>query len=108
MTFEEIEKWKDDAIIDGWLCQPLTNKNVKLEKDGFSIMIYLSTKNKRILGWGPDALAIQIPKIYSFDFLIQDLSICSICGKKGKTVKLNFADRVCPECRDAEIEKTNY
>lgn len=110
--------WKAAAIADGWSDEPLygsegVERACKLRRDGF--VAHVLTREPREAGkghmaqrqaeykvtvWGPDDLVVGIHHPYSMAALQRALRCCSACGAEGDTVRLAFADRVCPPCRE--------
>lgn len=52
-----------------------------------------------LCGWGPDGLAINIPKAYSFAAIKAATLQCGVCGAEGvETERVAFANRSCAAC----------
>ena len=91
------KKWIEDAIKDGWedVSHPFTL--FKLKKDDFT---FYSLHGDDGFCYGPDGLYVEIPEEYSYEELLKNLHKCSLCGNKGKTYQIGFAERVCLPCRE--------
>lgn len=109
MTLEDARAWREAAIRDGWTITPLyhgadIDRSARLTKRGFVALII----DGSLIMWGPDGLAIEVPRQYSWIAIVAGLSVCEKCGREGKTVRLGFAGRVCPECRNRLAPKVEY
>lgn len=118
MTREEIETWRKAVLDDGWVIEPVypdesIDTYCRLSREGFVANVMLRTETDfggpmhNLHIWGSDGLAIR-PKSYSWKELQESLQVCSICGVIGPTVRLAFANRVCPKCRALHVDKYEY
>jgi hypothetical protein len=115
MILKAAEKWRDDALSDGWSMTRTTDHEAEssacsLEKEGFRAMVLTRTQRDpkkwhyevSLHVWGPDQLAIEIGPTYSWDAIRQGVETCSECRFTGiPTVRVGFANRVCEACRPA-------
>jgi hypothetical protein len=102
----DVRAWREAAIKDGWAISPLYHgedfdHSCRLAKEGFLTQIVSGS----IMLWGPDGLIVDTPWPYSWIALVSGLEICGVCGARGKTVRVGFAHRVCPECRAKRLPK---
>lgn len=109
-TIESATAWRLAALADGWTEEPTyvgqpVEQDSTLERGGFKV--HLSARPPAREGlrpwagvsvWGPDGLTIPAPEVYDFAEMERHLRICGECGKEGDTVRLGFANRVCPDC----------
>ena len=47
--------------------------------------------------WAPDGLVVDVPYIYDFRYMRVEAHRCNYCKLLGKTVRIGFAGRACPE-----------
>lgn len=99
---------------DGWEVLPTyshepVERAWRARRDGFIISGLCRTDEDgrpegcpEVCGWGPDGLAINIPKIYSFAAISAATQVCGVCGAEGvKTERVAFANRACASCSPA-------
>ena len=110
-------RWKKAAIADGWNATPTYESEsiesaTKLEKDGFICTILTRTNVgqwKYVVSiniWGPDKLVINPPTEYSWEKIINAISVCSYCYRKDvETQRVGFAGRCCADCIIVQREK---
>lgn len=114
MTKEEIIKFKEDAINDGWEIEPIyENESIetafRLTKEGYDISIILRDNYKSVAIWGPDGLQIPPQQKYDMDYLRKALTCCPICGAESvKTYRYSFAGRCCKKCLPEMQRKFEY
>ncbi len=120
----QVQKFRDDAIKDGWSIKPTYDHYESVEsastlsKDGFVMSIltrthdlnkYPNVKNLyevKISIWGPDDLAIEPPQEYDMEKIVEGMRFCKHCGKTDvDTFKYSFAGRCCKNCLPALREK---
>ena len=121
MNKEKVLKFREDAIKDGWAHEPIygdqepEEQAMSLKFQGFSMLIYARPGEpgtaRKVDGypngyhysvsiWGPDGLSIETPEAYSMSELESLMHKCRYCGSIGETVRINFAGRCCPSCRE--------
>jgi len=104
----DVEQWKADALADGWVQGERKEQYIK---ERFYATINLRPETDMLKAycnvsiWGPDDLHIPVSYPYSWGKLQESLTICTICGKVGETVRLAFCNRVCPECRAKNLDE---
>lgn len=103
MNREQVIAWREAAVKDEWLIAPLwtnvsTDTAARLTKEGFVCQIY-STNNFSVAVWGADGLAVDVPDVYSWDIIKDNLTRCTNCHQIVSSVRrLAFAGRVCEPC----------
>ena len=120
---KQVQKFRDDAVKDGWLIKPTYDRESvesasSLSKDGFSMLIltrthdlklYPNIKNlyeAKVSIWGSDGLAIEPPLEYDMQKIIDGTRFCKHCGKTNvDTFRYSFAGRCCKDCLPAMREK---
>lgn len=83
-----------------------------LTKEGFVAMaimrprgtdlkyVVLTKDNATLNVWAPDDLAVDITAEYDWLAIKMSTRHCGYCKKVGRTVRIGFAGRCCPECRE--------
>lgn len=106
MKRNEVIAWREAALADGWTHEPIYKNEaeetaMQLDKEGFHAQVYLreNPSDFCLAVWGPDRLAIEPPVVYNFEGIKRLVNVCEKCSKEGPTVRLAFANRVCPDCR---------
>lgn len=100
-------EWRKALLADGWLPEPIyadeysDTVSARFTRDGYNVSIFCKPDalSDSMSCWGPDDLAITLPDTYDFDAIKTGAELCTSCGKRGKTVRIGFAGRVCPPCR---------
>ena len=107
MTLNEIVAWRDAAVADGWSITPTYNSEgidraSTLDRDGWKALILTrSERDCDVVVWSSDRLVVTHGTIYSFEELKRNERLCSNCGSTEiATVRIGFAGRVCPTCRE--------
>ena len=117
LTNEMCAEWRDTLIADGWEVKPIyedsydPDVSLKFNRDGFTIHLYRENNTvggNSISAWGPDGLSVRLPEYYNFESIKANLDLCSQCGNRGETVRLSFAGRVCPPCREKLKSQYEY
>jgi hypothetical protein len=117
-----IRAWIAAALADGWYIAPTygdgepVDSAASLSKDGFAVLVTLREPTKwmpaydvSIAAWGPDALGVKVPDVYSMAALQAELRSCHDCGARDvETVRIGFAGRCCAECRPKLVAKHEY
>jgi hypothetical protein len=124
-AMDETRQWVADAKADGWELEPTygdsepIERAVKGRREGFVFMATMrpaiqddprpwmkGVKDSMTLNvWGPDGMALSIPRPYSFERLRIATRKCNYCEREDVDVKrVGFAGRVCAAC-DAEVRK---
>ena len=112
--FDKGTRWIESCVGDGWSKLSVypfsSSETVKLERDGFVIHVYdqHSLGGGSVAAWGPDKLCLELPDEYDWEAIQAAVSLCSECDYIGVTVRLGFAQRVCPKCRARLIDKYEY
>ena len=114
------EDWKL-LQADGWVSERIypksgdgefdPSKSTKWAREGFNVSIYRKAdalSPDHVCGWGPDGLALDLSKSYSWQMVQDALKVCSNCGAVGPTVRVGFAGRVCPACRVILAPRIEY
>lgn len=104
---ELLDQWRDALLADGWQADGIygdyaPDKSAKFERDGFVVHIYRaanSLSDGSISAWGPDRLALELPGVYDFAQMQDNMNKCMECGAHGETQRVGFAGRVCAACR---------
>ena len=112
------EEWYNALVEDGWEHAPIypisddlpEPRSTLFRKDGFTIHIYRKSDalSDSISAWGPDALAVKLPKKYDFNTIKENLRLCDFCGEFGDTQPIGFAGRVCAKCHKENIARIEY
>lgn len=126
---QRIEAWRLAALADGWQQVPTyrgesVERAATLTKDGFKALLINRpsgperpdgsgfTGEVQLNVWGPDGLAVLVPKVYDFAALTENLQRCEFCQQVvEKTVRIGWAGRACPPCREKhapEIERPGW
>ena len=125
MTRDEVIKWREDAIADGWSHEPIYGDHepeetaMRLKRDGFTASVYNRTGKTEGGGsgvfigsvsvWGPDKLHVAHHNFYSWDLLIRSLEQCDYCNLYPvKTQCVGFAGRCCSNCLPEQRKKQEY
>ena len=107
LTDEQIAEFEAALVADGW-SRKVDSNLCEYKRDGFVILVATLRHGLDISIWGDDSLAIEPPEVYSFDELKRLMTVCGECGVVGKTVRLGFAGRVCPDCRKRLAPTVEY
>jgi hypothetical protein len=121
---QQVQKFRDDAVKDGWSIKPTYPPHESVEsasslsKDGFSMLILTRTHDLKLYPnvnnlyeveisiWGPDRLAIEPPREYDMQKIIDGMRFCKHCWKIDvETVRYSFAGRCCKDCLPALKKK---
>ena len=96
---QQVQKFRDDAVKDGWSIKPTYPPHESVEsasslsKDGFSMLILTRTHDLKLYPnvnnlyeveisiWGPDRLAIEPPREYDMQKIIDGMRFCKHCWK---------------------------
>lgn len=118
---EAIEKWRLDAIADGWEHKPsdvamdgtvLMPEEIEseLDKDGWHALVYNRPDGyQEISVWGKDQLAVDTPDAYSMVTLEWNSHRCMYCKDYfPETVRIGFAGRCCQPCRVKHVAEVEY
>lgn len=112
--------WREAAVKDGWSIQPTfytepVESHASLYKEGFQahVKARIKTKGKwkyeaQVCLWGPDRLAVRVPKIYDWEKIVVGLKTCNVCGAIGETFQYSFAGRCCENCLPDMKKKHEY
>jgi len=109
--------YQEALLADGWSSAAIyasqfdPTKSARFTRDGWKIAVYRAADSlgrDSISAWGPDGLAIDVPAVYSWEALQTALLVCGGCDAVGKTVRLGFAGRVCPACREKYVARVEY
>lgn len=122
---EQTWDWVRAAILDGWSVEPTYGgeswrQAATLKKGGFQAQVIMRPKGTKfgrqellrddasINVWGPDGMAIRLEGSYDWNVITAALTVCNECAKKGPTVRIGFAGRVCAECRKKLAPSIEY
>jgi phage FluMu protein Com len=108
MGFEEdlvvVIDWIKSALDDGWT---RVDGSSRIKKDDVVVHFrVLPTRHTRrceaaLSGYTQDGLGLLLPIPYCWDTILKNIKLCSRCHKTvDKVVRLGFAERVCPACRE--------
>ena len=107
--FTKGNRWIESCTADGWQVLEVDGHFTKLFREGYIIHVYSkSICGESVSAWGPDQLALELPEEYDWETIQVNVNHCSECDYIGHTVRLGFANRVCPECRVRLIDKYEY
>lgn len=114
----EATAFREAAIADGWSCRPTyqdhepMERAATLERDGFKIMVIARPRSANlnpsgdVCGWGPDRLAIRMPKVYDWATIQAGARTCSVCNTSDvETARFGFAGRACLTCQPSAEAK---
>ncbi len=113
----KIRCWVAQAVMDGWNFKATyPTESIKtaltLSKEGYTVMVLLRSEYEASLKvWDPADMAIEAPETYSMGELKLNAKQCSYCKAVGVTVRIGFAGRCCPACREthaASIETRGW
>jgi len=112
----QIQAYQQALIADGWEPSAIyadqydPEKTARFKRAGFTITFYrrADSLSESVAAWGPDGLAVDLPPEYDWAQLQANCKICSNCGRRGDTVRLGFANRVCPTCRATIGDQVEY
>ena len=115
MTQEEVLRWVVNAVSDGWTIKPTYShedmaRAASLGKNDYKALT-LARQDDRggsVSVWGPDRLAIEVPFPYDWNAIVAGTKICCYCSMVGDTVRIGFAGRCCPKCREEHKAKVEY
>jgi hypothetical protein len=121
---ESVRRWVADAVADRWEIEPTYQSEpvesaATLTKDGFKVLALMRDRGEdrdvhycceaKVSAWGPDGLAIRVPRTYDFDLIQQSLRRCGECGADDvETQRVGFAGRVCESCLPAAQKKYEF
>jgi len=114
MTEEQVLRWIINAVADGWTIEPTyphesADKAASLDKEGYhALTLARSELDVSISVWGSDELHVDVPETYDWDVMVRGTRICMYCGAVGNTVRIGFAGRCCPECREEHKAKVEF
>lgn len=120
MTNEQIARWVQDAIADGWTHGPIYEHEpeetaMRLERDGFRASVFMRPilSGHSLYAWAPDDCAVDAPERYDMQQLRRNVHKCGKCGQyvDDATVRVGFANRACRRCAPAlrkEIETPGW
>lgn len=109
-AYDEAIAWREAAVKDGWSIKSTykheaVESHASLEKEGFVASVMARELNKSkfkyqadVTVWAPDGLQIRVPRIYSWDKIIEGIHTCNKCGEHGETYQYSFAGRCCAKC----------
>lgn len=108
MTLAQVREFVEAAKNDSWQYEATyklesIDTAITLRREGFVIMATLRGEkhySHSLSMWGNDGLAIKIPTHYSFEAIQHAMLVCEKCDTIGQTVRVAFANRMCPQCRD--------
>lgn len=118
--FIEVCKWKHAAIKDGWSIEPTyqiedVSSAATLHKDGFTASIYTRRNigkwryEANVSVWGPDGLAIIVPRMYNWKEIKRATRRCNYCKAENvNTKRVGFAGRCCDNCHPTLKPKIEY
>ena len=120
VALDYVTIFRQAAVADGWTQQPTypgsepIEQAASLEKDGWKMQVICrpTTMDRRgqpircsasIHIWGPDDLAVNVPRSYDWAELQDGLRTCSACKATNvETQRVGFAGRVCATCLPAQ------
>jgi hypothetical protein len=121
---ESARQWVADAVADGWTIEPTyRTESIKraatLTKDDYKALVLMRDDSHtpgsrfkytaQVSVWGPDGLAINVPREYDFALIEKAVRRCSECGVDDiDTQRVGFAGRVCAACLPAAQKKHEY
>lgn len=114
-------QWKTDLRADGWEQSQIypgsatQGECYRYKRDGWTIQIYdyQSPHNhewkQSVSAWGPGTLAVKLPELYDWAEIQRRSNVCQYCKREvPETVRLGFAGRACPECREKLAPTVEY
>jgi hypothetical protein len=124
-ALETVRQWVAAAVADGWAISPTyqtesVDSAATLDKDGFQALVLTRDRGEgadgkryryeaKVSAWGPDRLAINVPRKYDFALMQQATKHCAECGKDGvDTQRVGFAGRVCADCLPKTQKQHEY
>lgn len=121
---ETVREWVAAAVADGWNIEPTYKTEPQesaatLSKNGFRAMALMRDRGEihdrryryeaHVSAWGPDGLAISVPKRYDFALIEKAVRRCGECGREDvDTQRVGFAGRVCAGCLPEARKKHEY
>lgn len=138
LTKQQALQWIEDAKADGWKDRKMYNNPMDLSTaltniQGWSVQVYIQQpfrgvdikmlKERGKLAaddenyttphveiWGPDRLVVKHnwEEYPGLEVMEKELDKCTECGNRGETVRLGFAGRVCPSCREKYVDQVEY
>jgi len=113
----DFSAYQSALLADGWSASPIyagqagqydPAKSARFTREGFKIAFYRAADSlvpDGLAAWGPDRLEVIVPETYSWEALHAALLVCGACGAIGETVRIGFAGRVCPACREKYVDQ---
>jgi hypothetical protein len=121
---EAVRQWVADAVADGWDIEPTyrvepVGRAARLTRDGYIAMALMRDNSgetgrrwryeANVSVWGPDGLAISVPRKYDFALIEKAVRRCGECGKEDvDTQRVGFAGRTCAGCLPEARKKHEY
>jgi hypothetical protein len=113
-----LNKWREDAVVDGWECKPIYNTEsvetaAELHKNGWTCHIYIRCEHSiQISVWAPDGHALlEIPEKYNMTNLQAQSFLCHFCNKhfpSQELKKVGFANIACPGCLSTAKQQIEF
>ena len=108
-TLVSVKAWRDAAIADQWIAEPMFEKADADElarlshPEGFVAHVVARIDEAVIKIWGPDKLAIMPPNAYCMNAVRAGQHICEFCRATNiPTTRVGFANRACLTCAPAK------
>ena len=121
-AYTSVEEFVKAALADGWEIEPTygsepVDRAFRLRRSGYllqGINRRLEPGHKwksesKIYGYGPDGMAIKVPRVYDSAALVDGVRRCNICEKEDvETFRYSFAGRACQSCIPEARRKHEY
>lgn len=103
-----LNRWRVDAVADGWACNPIYNTETveeaaELTKNGWVCQIYIRPEHSiQIAVWSDKGHALlEIPERYNMTNLQAQSFLCHFCNKhtpSNELKRVGFANVACTGC----------
>lgn len=121
------DAWRAALVEDGFTLEPTYGSGEPIDTactarspDGWVVMIIARPAGGHtpfgprrrsewsIAAWAPDSLAVDVPAVVDVAALRANAGRCGYCKRTAPTVRLGFAGRACPECRQKHAARVEH